>query len=102
MSSLLLHAGAAFCAINLLMPTGLRAADSRQAVQANRIQALPDFTGLAERLAPVVVNVSTRAKVSRQQAPAAPFGENDPLNEFWRRFFGGPPGSGPGGSVQEH
>ena len=101
-SSLLLHAGAAFCAVNLLIPIGLRAADSRQAVQANRTQALPEFTGLAERLAPVVVNVSTRAKVSRQQAPAAPFGENDPLSEFWRRFFGGPPGSSPGGPVQEH
>ena len=102
MASFLLHAGAALCAINLLMPTGLRAADSRQAVQANRTQALPEFTGLAERLAPVVVNVSTRGKVSRQQAPTTPFGENDPLSEFWRRFFGDQPGSGPGGSVQEH
>jgi len=103
-SSLLLRAGVAFCALNLLMPIGLRAADSRQAVQGNRTQALPEFTGLAERLAPVVVNVSTRAKVSRRQAPAtpSPFGENDQLNEFWHRFFGGPQGSGPGGSVQEH
>ena len=102
-SSLLLHAGAAFCAVNFLMPIGLRAANNPQAVQANRAQGLPEFTGLAERLAPVVVNVSTRAKVSRQQAPAAPFGENDPLSEFWRRFFGGPPGSSPGGGpVQEH
>jgi len=87
-SLLLLRAGVVFCAINLLMPIGVRGADSRQPVQANRAQGLPEFTGLAERLAPVVVNVSTRAKVSRQQAPTAPFGENDPLAEFWRRFFG--------------
>ena len=101
-SLLFLRAGVALCAINLLIPIGVRGADSRQPVQANRAQGLPEFTGLAERLAPVVVNVSTRAKVSRQQAPTAPFGENDPLAEFWRRFFGSPPGGGAGGSVQEH
>jgi len=71
-------------------------------VQANRAQGLPEFTGLAERLAPVVVNVSSRAKAKREQAPTAPFGENDPLSEFWRRFFGSSPGAGPNGSLQEH
>ena len=101
-SSLLLRAGAVFCAINLLIPIGVQAADSGQSVQANRAQGLPEFTGLAERLAPVVVNVSSRAKATREQAPTAPFGENDPLGEFWRRFFGSPPGAGPGGSLQEH
>ncbi|MGN6720089.1 MAG: hypothetical protein ACTHLX_22195, partial [Candidatus Binatia bacterium] len=84
-SSILCRAGAVFFTINLLIP--IQAADS-QPVQANRAQGLPEFTGLAERLAPVVVNVSTRAKLSREQTPGAPFGENDPLSEFWRRFFG--------------
>src|SRR5690242_8291330 len=99
-SSLLCRAGAVFFATNLLIPIGIQAADSGQPVQANRAQGLPEFTGLAERLAPVVVNVSTRAKLSREQTPGAPFGENDPLNEFWRRFFGNPPGGDSGGSAE--
>ena len=71
--------------------------------------ALPDFVQLAEKLAPVVVNVSTTQAVKRpQSAPQQPFGRQqpgpdpfggeDPFSEFWRRFFGdqfGVPG-GPG------
>ena len=75
-------------------------------VPAPPVQTLPDFAALAERLSPVVVNISTRSapsKEERQQqvppqfrgpggpgGPGSPFGEGDP-REFWEpfeRFFG--------------
>ena len=61
---------------------------------------LPDFVALSKKLRPVVVNISsTQVSESRgQQAPqefGSPFGEEDPFNDFWRRFFGGPIPRGP-------
>ena len=61
---------------------------------------LPDFVALSKKLRPVVVNISsTQLNESRgQQAPqefGSPFGEEDPFNDFWRRFFGGPMPRGP-------
>jgi len=61
---------------------------------------LPDFVALSKKLRPVVVNISsTQVSESRgQQAPqefGSPFGEEDPFNDFWRRFFGGPMPRGP-------
>jgi serine protease Do len=61
---------------------------------------LPDFVALSKKLRPVVVNISsTQMSESRgQQAPpefGSPFGEEDPFNDFWRRFFGGPMPRGP-------
>lgn len=47
--------------------------------------APPDFVLLAEKLGPVVVNISTTQII--KEAPA-PFEREDPLSEFWRRFFG--------------
>jgi serine protease Do len=58
---------------------------------------LPDFVALAKRMKPLVVNIST-TQVSEgrgQQEFGSPFGEDDPFNEFWRRFFGGPLPRGP-------
>jgi len=58
---------------------------------------LPDFVGLAKRMKPLVVNIST-TQVSEgrgQQEFGSPFGEDDPFNDFWRRFFGGPLPRGP-------
>jgi serine protease Do len=46
---------------------------------------LPDFVTLAEKLAPVVVNIFTTQII--KEAPV-PFGREDPFAEFWRRFFG--------------
>lgn len=46
---------------------------------------LPNFVALAEKLGPVVVNISTTQII--KEAPV-PFGREDPLAEFWRRFFG--------------
>jgi serine protease Do len=61
---------------------------------------LPDFVALSKKLRPVVVNISsTQVSEARgQQGPqefGSPFGEEDPFNDFWRRFFGGPIPRGP-------
>lgn len=59
---------------------------------------LPDFVALAKRVKPLVVNIST-TQVSEgrggQQEFGNPFGEDDPFNDFWKRFFGGPMPRGP-------
>jgi serine protease Do len=59
--------------------------------------ALPDFVALAKRMKPLVVNISTtQVSESRgQQEFGSPFGDDDPFNDFWRRFFGGPMPRGP-------
>jgi serine protease Do len=96
-----------FCATTipllLLALVGLSAPDTAQAQQQSKpskFSALPDFVQLAEKLSPVVVNISTTQAVNRpQSSPQQPFGRqqpapdpfgggNDPFSEFWRRFFG--------------
>jgi len=76
------------------------AAETKTPERQARIETVPDFVNLADKLAPVVVNVSTTQNPSQRGAetptPPAPhpfgapdpFGGNDPLGEFWRRFFG--------------
>jgi serine protease Do len=60
-------------------------------VQAQGTQALPDFTELVEKYGPAVVNIRTTARVSGAQGGQLPdMDENDPMLEFFRRFF--PPG----------
>jgi serine protease Do len=58
---------------------------------------LPDFVSLAKKMRPVVVNISTVTVSEGRggQEFASPFGEEDPFNDFWRRFFGGPAPRGP-------
>ena len=60
---------------------------------------LPDFVTLAKKMRPVVVNISTTqvSELRGQQQPefGSPFGDDDPFNDFWRRFFGGPMPRGP-------
>jgi serine protease Do len=65
---------------------------------------LPDFTTLAEKLDPTVVNISTTQVIKgggmgrqfgfRSPGPGGPFGQQpDPFEEFFDRFFrGGPQG----------
>ena len=67
---------------------------------------LPDFVSLSKKMRPVVVNISsTQVSESRgQQGPqdfGSPFGEDDPFNDFWRRFFGGPGGQMPRGPQRQ-
>jgi serine protease Do len=65
------------------------------------VTGLPDFAALAERLSPVVVNISTRAQRKEtaetphfrgpgQPGPQWPFGEGEPkdFTEPFERFFG--------------
>jgi len=60
-------------------------------------RSLPDFVALAKKLGPAVVNISTTQVSERRDVPqfGGPFGQEDPFNEFWRRFFGGPFPRGP-------
>jgi serine protease Do len=53
-------------------------------------QTLPDFAALAKHIGPSVVNVST-AQV-RRAAQELPFGSDDPMGQFFERFFGAPRG----------
>ncbi|HTN70453.1 MAG TPA: DegQ family serine endoprotease [Methylomirabilota bacterium] len=58
-------------------------------------QGLPDFASLAKKLGPAVVNVSTTQIRKTAQQGSSPFGDDDSLNQFWQRFFGGPVPRGP-------
>ncbi|MBL8398813.1 MAG: DegQ family serine endoprotease [Candidatus Accumulibacter sp.] len=58
-------------------------------------RGLPDFTELVEKQGPAVVNIST-TQTLRNNARGAqpfPFDENDPMFEFFKRFFPRQPGS---------
>ena len=77
------------------------------AVRAQDVR-LPDFTVLAKKNSPAVVNISTTLKAAKLGAHLPPglnmpdIPEDGPLGEFFRRFFGeegpgGPGGGGPGG-----
>jgi serine protease Do len=75
-----------------------RALVSQSAPEVRTLNALPDFVVLAKKMRPIVVNISTtQVSESRGQQPefGSPFGEEDPFNDFWRRFFGGPLPRGP-------
>ena len=51
---------------------------------------LPDFTELVEAQGPAVVNISTTQIIKQSaQAQLSPFDDNDPAQEFFRRFFPG-------------
>jgi serine protease Do len=56
---------------------------------------VPNFADLAEHLKPSVVNISTTQVVKGQRRTMPrmpfpnPFGERDPFEEFFERFFGG-------------
>jgi serine protease Do len=58
---------------------------------------LPDFADLAERAGPAVVGIRTSARVVAGQSglPFPDIDENDPMYEFFRRFFPNPPQQGP-------
>ncbi|HEY6722020.1 MAG TPA: DegQ family serine endoprotease [Burkholderiales bacterium] len=56
---------------------------------------LPDFTELAERQGPTVVNISTTQVRERRASPQIPnLEEDDPLYDFFRRFIPRQPGPG--------
>jgi serine protease Do len=58
-----------------------------------RVEELPSFADLVEKLKPSVVNISTTGMVRRGgRGPSpfgkSPFGKDDPFGEFFERFFG--------------
>ena len=55
-------------------------------------RGLPDFTELAERQGPAVVNISTTQVTRSNQTTPFPFDENDPAFEFFKRFIPRNPG----------
>jgi serine protease Do len=58
-------------------------------VPAAGLQTLPDFAALAKQIGPSVVNVSTTQIRKAAQEGPLPFDQNDPMAQFWQRFFGG-------------
>ena len=52
-----------------------------------QVRELPDFTELAERQGPAVVNVSTTQVIKGNRHPGFQFDEDDPAYEFFRRFI---------------
>ena len=66
--------------------------------ESRAFNGLPDFVNLAKKMKPIVVNISTTTQVPENRSGpefGSPFGEEDPFNDFWRRFFGGPLPRGP-------
>jgi len=55
---------------------------------------LPDFTELAEKQGPAVVNISTTQVTRSAQGMPFPFDESDPAYEFFKRFIPRVPGGG--------
>jgi serine protease Do len=65
---------------------------------AQQTHTLPDFADLAERAGPSVVGIRTTARIGggfQGALPIPDLDENDPMYEFFRRFFPNPPQQGP-------
>jgi len=56
-------------------------------------EGIISFVPLVKKLKPQVVQISTTQISEEGQVPPTPFGENDPFEEFWQRFFGNPGGA---------
>ena len=54
---------------------------------------LPDFTDLVDKVGPAVVNIRTTERSKAMQQGQG--GEDEEMQEFFRRFFGQPPGQRP-------
>jgi serine protease Do len=62
-----------------------------------QVRELPDFSDLAEKQGPAVVNISTAQMRERRATPQLPdLDESDPLYDFFRRFVPRQPGQGQG------
>jgi serine protease Do len=61
------------------------------------VAALPNFAPLVEKFGPAVVNVDVVQSVQPNSGRPGSGGEDDPLNDFFRRFGIQPPGGGQGG-----
>jgi len=78
-----------FGAASLLwMPAAVQAATPAPAVVSPSVAALPDFADLVERTGGAVVNIRTTEKAKVTQGGNV--GEDEEMQEFFRRFFGVP------------
>lgn len=57
---------------------------------ATSVAGLPDFAGLVEKTGSAVVNIRTTERVKPGQGGGIPGGEDEEMQEFFRRFFGIP------------
>jgi len=74
---------------------------SSSGANGDRMVALPDFTPLMKSQGPVVVNVITTSKAAARANRSGAPEQNDPMDEFFRRFIPDlPPGGGPGAPEQ--
>lgn len=88
-----------------LLPLGLFGSGTSEAQPqstAAPTDQLPSLASVAKEARPAVVNISTTQKVERRRRMRpfpmpgpGPFGEEDPFEEFFRRFFGDQPPLGP-------
>ena len=74
----------AFAGYGLTQTSPSKESESHDAVTASKQLVLPDFVTLAEKLGPVVVNIST-TQIDKGNSD---FDSENPLIELWRRFFG--------------
>ena len=94
--------------LGTLVTQGVRGEGSAPGDGATPLQAPPQvqqlssaFAQVAKQVEPSVVNINTESTVQvtprtrRRGAPAPD--EEDPFQDFFERFFGGPQGRGPGG-----
>src|SRR5262249_40234056 len=73
------------------------AAAASSGANGDRVVGLPDFTPLMKSQGPVVVNVITTSKAAAQSSRKGASDQDDPVDEFFRRFIPDlPPGGGPG------
>ena len=75
--------------------TGGKIVPVASAAPAVAAQSLPDFAALAKQIGPSVVNVSTTQVRKASQDGPVPFNDDDPMSQFWQRFFGGRVPRGP-------
>jgi serine protease Do len=68
---------------------------TNESVKGIRTHEFPSFADLVEKLKHSVVNISTTSIVKPRQfqqgMPSSPFSQNDPFEEFFRKFFEGAP-----------
>jgi serine protease Do len=57
---------------------------------ASAAAILPDFTDLVEKTGPAVVNIRTTQRVKQGLNQGMPGGDDEEMQEFFRRFFGTP------------
>jgi serine protease Do len=75
-------------------------APSSSSANGDRVVSLPDFTPLMKSQGPVVVNVITTNKTAAQASRSGAPQQNDPMDEFFRRFIPDLPPGGPGAPEQ--